>query len=167
MIQTSHKVCLLAVVFAFLILSSSVPSLAKEQRYTFSCEGMHGTWHKSTVRVTIKKPLLGKSKANVELMTKENRAYFEEAVVRNFDDDFVFFTDGWGYTNENGYDMCKSGWQQRCLIAKTLVLKADKSSGQYKHQYHKSHWRDCCNKGIEKNRGDSIASGTCTRLVSE
>ena len=166
MIQTSHKVCLQAVVFAFLILSLSVPSSAKEQRYTFSCEGMHG-WGESTVRVTIKKPLFGKSKANVEIMTKENRAYFEEAVVRNFDEDFVFFTDGWGYSNENGYDMCKSGWQTRCLIAKTLVLRADKSSGEYKHRYHESYWRDCCRDDEEKDRGDNFDSGTCTRLVGE
>lgn len=100
-------------------------------------------------------------------MTRENRTGFRRANVINFDEDFVYFTDGWGFSNDDGYEMCKVGWQKRCLTAKTLFLAADKTSGKLKHRFHETYYADCCRSGQERNAGDEIDTGTCIRLLSE
>jgi hypothetical protein len=141
---------------------------AKETNYTFSCNGMHGSYiDESTVRVKIKKPLFGSPKAVVDIMTKANRTDFNRAHAINFDEDFVYFTDSWGFNNDDGYEMCKVGWQRRCLIAKTLFLAADKTSGKSKHRFHSTYYTNCCRSGEEQNAGDEVYTGTCTRLLSE
>lgn len=158
-------IAFLAVLMALLLTSEDF--LSEEQRYTFSCESMHGGWGvESILKLKISQPLLGKQTASVEVMTPLNRSRFKSAWVHNFDDDFVYFTDGWGYNNEKGYDMCKVGWQRRCLIAKTIFLKANKKIGENQHRYTESYHLNCCHKGEEKNgrTGIDYGSGSCTRL---
>ena len=154
------------------IITATISSLsyaeAKETNYTFSCKGMHGGLNDtSVIRVKINKPFFGSPKANVKFMNKEHRNLFKDANVLNFDDAFVYFTDGWGYLDTEKFEQCSVTHRRRCLFANTIILAADKSEGEFKHEFQQTYFDNCCSDGVEYDGGARVNfSGTyCTRLV--
>lgn len=100
-------------------------------------------------------------------MTKENRGYYKEAVVFNFDKAFVYFSDSWRYYNDKEYDACRPGWNRPCSVSRPLNLGAEEKGSKTTHRYYSTFSSNCCRNGREMNFGDEdeTGSGTCKRLM--